>query len=184
MLILRASIRRCCVLTCLRDAAAHPEPRIGFHGALVLLGLGFPGSIFLSATTTDYVCRLQPPESGPSSAPPIEPGRSQDNLLFRSSATTTMASSRSLSRALVRPARQLLASQTRALSATPRLFNEPPHKELQVGELEGAKFKIEPLRRVGEDDKTKRARLLCPWPIFPSSVDPPSSFSFEREDSC
>ncbi|KAM0251453.1 hypothetical protein ACHAQJ_008205 [Trichoderma viride] len=32
--------------------------------------------------------------------------------------------------------------------------------ELQVGELEGAKFRVEPLRRVGEDDSTKRARLL------------------------
>ncbi|PTB73339.1 DUF339-domain-containing protein [Trichoderma longibrachiatum ATCC 18648] len=32
--------------------------------------------------------------------------------------------------------------------------------ELGVGELQGATFKIEPLRRVGEDDATKRARLL------------------------
>ncbi|KFA52016.1 hypothetical protein S40293_02972 [Stachybotrys chartarum IBT 40293] len=32
--------------------------------------------------------------------------------------------------------------------------------ELGVGELQGAQFKIEPLRRVGEDDATKRARLL------------------------
>lgn len=31
--------------------------------------------------------------------------------------------------------------------------------EMQVGELEGAKFKIEPLRRVGEDAQTMRARL-------------------------
>lgn len=29
-----------------------------------------------------------------------------------------------------------------------------------VGELEGAKFKIEPLRRTGEDEKTMRARLV------------------------
>ena len=34
-------------------------------------------------------------------------------------------------------------------------------KELGVGELEGAKFKVEPLRRTGEDVKTMRARLLC-----------------------
>ena len=74
-----------------------------------------------------------------------------------------MASSRSLSRALLRPARQLVALQTRSLSATPRFFNDQP-KELELGELEGAKFKIEPLRRIGEDDKTKRARLLCAWP--------------------
>lgn len=33
--------------------------------------------------------------------------------------------------------------------------------ELGVGELEGAKFKIEPLRRTGEDPNTTRARLLC-----------------------
>lgn len=34
--------------------------------------------------------------------------------------------------------------------------------ELGVGELEGAQFKVEPLRRSGEDIKTMRARLLCP----------------------
>ncbi|KAF2275356.1 DUF339-domain-containing protein [Westerdykella ornata] len=32
--------------------------------------------------------------------------------------------------------------------------------ELGVGELEGAKFKIEPMRRTGEDEATMRARLL------------------------
>ncbi|KAL7936568.1 Flavinator of succinate dehydrogenase domain-containing protein [Trichoderma chlorosporum] len=32
--------------------------------------------------------------------------------------------------------------------------------ELGVGELQGATFRVEPLRRVGEDDSTKRARLL------------------------
>jgi hypothetical protein len=36
------------------------------------------------------------------------------------------------------------------------------NKELGVGELEGAKFKVEPLRRTGEDVITTRARLLCP----------------------
>ncbi|PSN67747.1 TPR repeat protein-like protein [Corynespora cassiicola Philippines] len=34
------------------------------------------------------------------------------------------------------------------------------NKELGVGELEGAKFKVEPLRRTGEDVQTMRARLL------------------------
>ncbi|OCL11657.1 DUF339-domain-containing protein [Glonium stellatum] len=34
------------------------------------------------------------------------------------------------------------------------------NKELGVGELEGAKFKVEPLRRTGEDANTMRARLL------------------------
>jgi hypothetical protein len=33
--------------------------------------------------------------------------------------------------------------------------------EMGVGEMEGAKFKIEPLRRTGEDANTMRARLLC-----------------------
>ncbi|KAI9806723.1 MAG: hypothetical protein M1825_006180 [Sarcosagium campestre] len=32
--------------------------------------------------------------------------------------------------------------------------------ELEVGEMEGAKFKVEPLRRTGEDANTMRARLL------------------------
>jgi succinate dehydrogenase flavin-adding protein (antitoxin of CptAB toxin-antitoxin module) len=35
-----------------------------------------------------------------------------------------------------------------------------PGKPLEVGELEGASFKIEPLRRTGEDISTMRARLL------------------------
>lgn len=33
--------------------------------------------------------------------------------------------------------------------------------EMGVGEMEGGKFKIEPLRRTGEDANTTRARLLC-----------------------
>lgn len=33
--------------------------------------------------------------------------------------------------------------------------------EMGVGELEGASFKIEPLRRTGEDADTMRARLTC-----------------------
>ena len=37
-----------------------------------------------------------------------------------------------------------------------------PNSELDVGEMEGAKFKVEPLRRTGEDGNTMRARLLCP----------------------
>ena len=34
--------------------------------------------------------------------------------------------------------------------------------ELGVGEMEGAAFKVEPMRRTGETDDTMRARLLCP----------------------
>ena len=36
------------------------------------------------------------------------------------------------------------------------------NSELDVGEMEGAEFKAEPLRRTGEDANTIRARLLCP----------------------
>ena len=36
------------------------------------------------------------------------------------------------------------------------------NKELDVGEMEGASFKVEPQRRTGEDPNTMRARLLCP----------------------
>lgn len=39
----------------------------------------------------------------------------------------------------------------------------PVNSELEVGEMEGAKFKVEPLRRTGEDGNTMRARLLCPF---------------------
>lgn len=35
--------------------------------------------------------------------------------------------------------------------------------EYGVGEMEGAQFKIEPLRRTGEDSATMRARLLCSY---------------------
>ena len=33
--------------------------------------------------------------------------------------------------------------------------------ELEVGEIEGGSFRVEPLRRTGEDPNTMRARLLC-----------------------
>jgi hypothetical protein len=36
-----------------------------------------------------------------------------------------------------------------------------PNSDLGVGEMEGGKFRIEPLRRTGEDANTMRARLLC-----------------------
>jgi hypothetical protein len=37
--------------------------------------------------------------------------------------------------------------------------------ELEVGEMEGGNFKIEPLRRTGEDSNTMRARLQCSSPF-------------------
>jgi len=36
--------------------------------------------------------------------------------------------------------------------------------ELGVGEMEGITFKVEPLKRTGEDATTMRARLLCSFP--------------------
>jgi hypothetical protein len=45
------------------------------------------------------------------------------------------------------------------------------NSELGVGEMEGAKFKVEPIRRTGEDPNTMRARLLCPFlHLFPPPV--------------
>jgi hypothetical protein len=38
--------------------------------------------------------------------------------------------------------------------------------EMGVGEMEGAKFKIEPLHRSGEDPNTMRARLLCMFSLI------------------
>jgi hypothetical protein len=37
----------------------------------------------------------------------------------------------------------------------------PAKPELEVGEMEGITFKVEPLKRAGEDTTTMRARLLC-----------------------
>ena len=37
------------------------------------------------------------------------------------------------------------------------------NKDLGVGEMQGASFKVEPLRREGEDGATMRARLLCSY---------------------
>lgn len=37
----------------------------------------------------------------------------------------------------------------------------PAKPELEVGEMEGITFKVEPLRRTNEDTSTMRARLLC-----------------------
>lgn len=44
--------------------------------------------------------------------------------------------------------------------APPPIHHPQSQGELAVGELEGAKFRVEPLRRVGEDEKTMRARLV------------------------
>ncbi|XWW96386.1 hypothetical protein V2A60_004360 [Cordyceps javanica] len=60
-------------------------------------------------------------------------------------------------------ARRCMATPSDAYGSArmPRMQpDEEPTGELAVGELQGAKFRIEPLRRVGETDTTKRARLL------------------------
>ncbi|KAK8050514.1 Succinate dehydrogenase assembly factor 2 [Apiospora phragmitis] len=62
-------------------------------------------------------------------------------------------------RQLFRPLSTTSAFRASVSNAPPR---DPPAKaDIGVGELEGAKFKIEPMRRVGEDDRTMRARLMC-----------------------
>ncbi|KAJ9156408.1 hypothetical protein NKR23_g1301 [Pleurostoma richardsiae] len=62
---------------------------------------------------------------------------------------------------LGRPASTALAPFRRHQSSSSSGPIDPASSgELEVGELEGAKFKIEPLRRTGEDPATTRARLL------------------------
>ncbi|KAF9882033.1 hypothetical protein CkaCkLH20_00069 [Colletotrichum karsti] len=72
----------------------------------------------------------------------------------------------------IRPAARRLAAGRPAVAPAPlviqRCFADKPpiytekavNHELGVGELEGIKFRVEPLRRVGEDERTMRARLL------------------------
>ncbi|GKT50327.1 succinate dehydrogenase assembly factor 3, mitochondrial [Colletotrichum spaethianum] len=74
-----------------------------------------------------------------------------------------------LARAL-RPARRLRVAPPaqaaplvvrRCFADKPPIYTEPAvNNELGVGEFEGIKFRVEPLRRVGEDERTMRARLL------------------------
>ncbi|KND89629.1 Succinate dehydrogenase assembly factor 2, mitochondrial [Tolypocladium ophioglossoides CBS 100239] len=66
----------------------------------------------------------------------------------------------------LRPTARRIALASTRLRLSPRCCYStsspasPANGELGVGELQGAKFRIEPLRRTGEDDNTKRARLL------------------------
>lgn len=69
------------------------------------------------------------------------------------------------SRLIRRPLSRPMATASRTVSLTgflhPRSSSSSSDREdIQVGELEGASFKISPLRRVGEDVRTMRARLL------------------------
>lgn len=73
----------------------------------------------------------------------------------------------SIPRALRPASRRILSARPVAAIAVPARwqsnnsgpFDPVPGHEMAVGELEGAKFKIEPLRRTGEDAETMRARL-------------------------
>jgi hypothetical protein len=86
-----------------------------------------------------------------------------------------MAALRPATRAIAALTRQPLVSTLRIASnrfnsttsnnnSTTSSPSDQPTRDLDVGELQGAKFKIEPLRREGEDAATMRARLLCPFP--------------------
>ncbi|KAF2746686.1 DUF339-domain-containing protein [Sporormia fimetaria CBS 119925] len=52
------------------------------------------------------------------------------------------------------------SGQPKGMSGEDKAAEPEADFELDVGELEGAKFKIEPMRRTGEDEGTMRARLL------------------------
>lgn len=76
---------------------------------------------------------------------------------------------RTASTRLIRlPLSRPMATASRAVSVNGFLFprsassSSPSdtRRDIEVGELEGASFKIAPLRRVGEDAATMRARLL------------------------
>lgn len=68
--------------------------------------------------------------------------------------------SRVLRPALARHSKQLLRPLTTSSRALNGIGNAQS-KELDVGEMEGITFKIQPLRRSGEDEGTLRARLQC-----------------------
>lgn len=72
--------------------------------------------------------------------------------------------------AAVRPATSVASRYVIAFSrsASNDSMDSQQKRDLDVGELQGATFKIEPLRRVGEDPATMRARLLCTsFPALP-----------------
>jgi hypothetical protein len=52
----------------------------------------------------------------------------------------------------------------------PQIGSKAGQVELGVGEMEGGKFRVEPLRRTGEDENTMRARLVCK--LFSGSAYP------------
>lgn len=105
-------------------------------------------------------------------------------------ATTSLAALRAsalrrLPRAI--PCRTIATS---ALRLSKGMAPEAAPSEMSVGELQGAKFRVEPLRRTGEDDNTKRARLVCKFflsslrscvglRVLPWLCSPVASYSLE-----
>ncbi|ETS74881.1 hypothetical protein PFICI_13365 [Pestalotiopsis fici W106-1] len=77
--------------------------------------------------------------------------------VLRSVLRRTVAAPRALA-ATSRPFSVRTSLAARVSNAPP--IDPPSGGEMSVGELEGAEFKIEPLRRVGEDERTMRARLV------------------------
>lgn len=109
--------------------------------------------------------------------------------------TKTKTMNALLQRALRPASRRVVRSASLATAAPARWqstntgapFDPVVRGEMGVGELEGAEFKIEPLRRTGEDPETMRARLTCtflsfslsPLMFFPGSFlspPPPSNY--------
>lgn len=84
--------------------------------------------------------------------------------VLRSVLRRTVAAPRALAATSSRPF-SACASMAARVSNAPPPIDPPSGGEMGVGELEGAKFKIEPLRRVGEDDSTMRARLVCKFSL-------------------
>ena len=73
-----------------------------------------------------------------------------------------MAALRPVTRAVARARPSSLTAPAMHLLRFNSSSSQPPSaRDLEVGELQGATFKVEPLRRVGEDPATMRARLLC-----------------------
>jgi succinate dehydrogenase assembly factor 2 len=72
--------------------------------------------------------------------------------------STTIAARAKVSNAPAPPKRPL--SDLKVVEPRPRT-DDANVGEQSVGEMEGIEFKIEPMRRVGEDDNTMRARLVC-----------------------
>ena len=61
-----------------------------------------------------------------------------------------------------RPEDSIPENTNRMLGGTQNRGTFTDHEsELDVGEMEGGSFKVEPIRRSNEDSRTIRARLLC-----------------------